>query len=370
MGAEGFGIEIDPVDTLMFRDGRPFSQSDPGASAAVSMFPPFSPTLVGAVRAALWKELGKWRADLLGDGTDWQAEGTLGPLSFGAPLVLLDGEPVFPVPLHLLEGRNNQDEAQLTFLTPGKPRSCDLGDNVRLPTPEHPLQGVKPIADRWLTRAGMRDVLDGRLPSADAFVPVLDLWVSEPRVGIGIDRSTRTTIDGQLYLATHVRLGERTSIYMEICGFERTDLPQRRLQTLGGEHRMAELDFAPDTAPSLPETTITPDLTCCVIVISPLVMPDLPVPGRQISGLPGRLVSACLGKSTRIGGWDSQGRRCSGKRRGRALPLLEAIPPGSVLFMERDEDSEIVGVEINSGIGRDWGLGKVLIGTWNEETKA
>ncbi|MBV1868047.1 MAG: hypothetical protein KUG69_09100 [Marinosulfonomonas sp.] len=355
------------MDTLMLRDGRPFNQSDPGASRATSVFPPFPPTLVGAVRAALWAELGKWVPERLGDGTDWQVEGTLGPLSFGPPLVVFNGTPVFPVPLHLLEGKDQDDQPGLTFLVPGPARDCDLGPEIRFPRRILPLLGVKPIEDRWLTLAGMRKVQSGVIPDAADFIALDDLWAEEPRVGIGIERSTRTAGDGRLYLATHIRLGESTSLHIEVSGFSESEPSSKRLQPLGGEHRMAELTFERDAATLLPNTGENLPENYCAIVISPLVLAELPTPGSSIPGLPGQLISACIGKPLRIGGWNSQARNQAGKRRGRALPLREAVPPGSVFFMECDGTEKVSDAEITSGLGGEWGFGKILIGRWKDE---
>jgi CRISPR/Cas system CMR-associated protein Cmr3 (group 5 of RAMP superfamily) len=67
-------FQLSAIDTLMFRDGRPFNQGDTGASEAVSIFPPLPPTIIGAIRAALWKHKGgPWPSNgSLGNGTNWQ----------------------------------------------------------------------------------------------------------------------------------------------------------------------------------------------------------------------------------------------------------------------------------------------------------
>ena len=110
-----------PLDSLFFRDGRPFNQDDEGMAVVRSAFPPFPGVLTGAFRAAVaraggWREGaerswadgpgGTERKALLGDGPH-----DLGRLAFSAPIVLRetrkeDGaagrEPLFAVPRHLL----------------------------------------------------------------------------------------------------------------------------------------------------------------------------------------------------------------------------------------------------------------------------
>ncbi len=43
---------FEPLDTLFFRDGRPFNQGE-GNGGVESLFPPSPTTLVGAARVAL-----------------------------------------------------------------------------------------------------------------------------------------------------------------------------------------------------------------------------------------------------------------------------------------------------------------------------
>lgn len=365
MSAECITVMIDPVDSLMFRDGRPFSQADPGASRAVSVFPPFPPTVVGTIRFALLNALGTWRAELLGDGTDWQDPATLGPLAFGAPLVLHDGAPVFPVPLHILEGKDSSGTARLTRLLPGKERSCDLG-GARLPVPVDRFMGVKPIEDRWLTAEGMQTVLEGGVPKRSDLVDVKKkLWGTEPRVGIGISQETRTTSEGRLYMASHVRTCPEVRLSCELRGYT-GPTPGAVTQTMGGEHRMVQLDFASKPAP-LPELpTARRAARYCAILLSPLVLTAPLTPGGAVEGLPGQMISACLGKAARIGGWNSQARRHRGRHGGEALPMWQAIPAGSVFFMEADAPPPAGIGGALGGIGQAWGFGQALIGTWGE----
>ena len=109
-------LVLHPLDTLFFRDGRPYNQDDPGQAEAASVFPPHPPTVVGAVRAALARAMGwpskTWDKTKLGDGVDWQAgDGALGPLSFAGPYVLRNGEPLFPAPLCLVQGKDRDGAA-------------------------------------------------------------------------------------------------------------------------------------------------------------------------------------------------------------------------------------------------------------------
>jgi len=344
-------ISFSPVDTWMFRDGRPFGQDDPGAAVATSVFPPYPPTVAGAIRAALWRTAldGKWDPARLGDGVHWQEGDSLGPLSFGPLAVIHDGQPVFPVPLHIVEGKGRQKGQKiLTRLTPGKPMNCDLGDKVRLPRPmAKDLQGIKTITDHWVTAKGMQQILEGSVPDQETLIPLGSIWRTEPRVGIGIDRESRITSNAQLYMASHVRLKKGNSLSVRMKGWD-GELDET-LTSLAGEHRMAVMAKGAESW-KMPAGLSSADDLYCLIAISP-VAPD---ENGVISGLQDRqIISACTGKPVDIGGWDSLNKR--------AIPLRRCWPAGSVWFIKSADPPSSIG-EAN-----DWGFGHVLAGKWTDE---
>ena len=367
-------LQINAIDTLMFRDGRPFNQADAGASEAVSIFPPYPPTIVGAIRAALWKHKGgAWPLDgSLGNGTNWQSGNKiLKPLRFGAPQLLCDGVPVFPVPLHIVEGKNG-NRKELTVLAPGDEHDCDLG-NVRLPEPmDTDLAGIKTIEDRWVTAAGMQKILNGELPDRErvkwkAITPIEDchfvnrqrLWQAEPRVGIGIERKSRTTTDGQLYMATHTRMHAGVSLHVQLDGYKGMHF-KRALQPLAGEHRMAEITIDTDKAVKPPGMSKNLEGgRYCIILLSPLVIDKMLRAGDGFDGLPGVVVSACIGKPVGIGGWNSTTKPYG------SIPLRQCIPAGSVFFMKDGEGLNTAKTH-HIGMASEWGFGQVLIGKWQE----
>jgi len=353
-------LVLNAIDTLMFRDGRPFNQNDAGASEAVSVFPPYPPTLVGAVRAALWKQLGgqkkDWCDKKLGNGTNWQAgDNRLGPLEFSAPLLLKDKSPVFPVPLHIVKGKHKNDTKARTRLAPGPEIESDRGQ-ARFPVVKEDgqLEGIKPTEDRWVTAEGMEKILAGGVPDEDDLIKRTDLWQTEPRVGVGIERTSRTTSDGQLYMATHVRMRDDVALYVSLKGWA-GDF-NKSLRPLAGEHRMAEI--ANGSLVDLPkEPTHFEDGRWCAIALSPVV----PDKDGKVSGLNGRIISACLGKPVVIGGWDSEQKQ--------PISLRQCIPAGSVWFMQGDDGAALDLHGRHIGKSTEWGFGQILIGKWQENNQ-
>lgn len=347
-------FDIDALDTLMFRDGRPFNQMDAGASEATSVFPPHPPTLVDALRAMLWQNLGgtkdDWDNAKLGNGTNWQDPGTLGPLRFGAPQLMLNGAPVFPSPLHLVEAEDQEGKKELTFLEPTGPYTCDLG-KVMLPSAGNAdLNGIKTLSDHWLTLEGMDAVLSGVVPEAKQQIRQTDLWRMESRVGIGINPKTHITTDGQLYMASHVRMADKATLRVTLdgwCG----PAGFAQLRPVAGEHRVAFVSSkSKHAAPQ--QFAPTGGDRFCIIALSPVVPTDLDNGRSTILGLPeGDIVSACIGKVVPIGGWNSQDRK--------PVPFKSCLPAGSVWFLE-------AGAVIPETIGEAsaWGFGQIMIAKW------
>lgn len=359
-------LDVEAVDTLLFRDGRPFNQNDEGASEAVSVFPPYPPTLVGAVRLALAKRAGypstAWPEERLGCGVDWSAEDPLGQLSFSAPLLTREGEAVFPLPLNVARGKTADGQDRLTRLVPGPLRTCDLGDEVALPVAEDgSVNGPSVPENSWVTLAGMKAVLAGGLPAAADVLKRTDLWCNEPRVGIGLDSNSRQVETGQLYMASHVRPRKGVRLYLRVAGASAEDFPEG-LHPLAGEHRMAAFRATEEVAlPTTPDTLgreTDGSIRYLVVLLSPCLLERLPEPGESLPGLPGRVVSACLGRGQTIGGWDS----C----KKRPIAMHPAVPAGSLWYLTASEAvgdlRDVHGTHI--GAAQAWGFGQMLVGTW------
>jgi CRISPR-associated protein Cmr3 len=385
---------LHPLDTLFFRDGRPYNQDDPGQAEAASHFPPHPPTVAGAVRAALARAMGwsggPWDDRLkktLGDGVDWQrGDEQLGQLRFAGPYVLKDGKPLFPAPLCVVKGKSKDGADVIDQLVPGQEVECDL-NKARLPTvpKREDVEGWKTLERIWLTVEGMKRVLKGETPEPSQMHKAGEIWRSEPRIGIERHAETRTTgrfapkdgerEKGALFAASHARLAEGVALGIEVAGVNGVDLDVRRvsgeLSPLGGEGRsvFVELQEGVFKLPGAPDlgsgkTADNGVLRYMVCLITPAYLDDpWPGPGGHLSGpegaLPGHVVSACVGRTVVVGGWDSAARG--------PLPLQPLIPAGSVWFMEAQADeAKTVQSWHGKAIGRaaGWGFGRVLIGRW------
>ena len=378
------GLRFTPIDTLFFRDGTPFSQGSAPQDGVGSLFPPHPPTIAGAVRAVLarcngWDGRGRWPfpvTDVLGDGPD-----DLGQLSLTGPFLIRDRQPLFRAPRHLL-GVNDGSGGWTpqAFLRPGVEVTCDLGDAVRLPELLEPndlagsdidVHALKTSVRQWLTQAGMQAVLRGEIPLATDVVSSGDLWCDEPRIGLERNRTTRTAEEGMLYSTHHVRPNRGVSLGVRVAGIPGNwKLPFGRMVPFGGESRLAECEEWETTLNLTPPwTAIESNRRAALIALSPLALSPAEYCGRQELDIPGgpRVVSACLDRMQRIGGWDSLA--C------RPLPLRSVLPSGSVLFCEVAEPLRLRDAVATSdgllriGAWQSWGFGAVALGAWPESSE-
>lgn len=364
-------FRLTPVDTWFFRDGRPFEM---GAiqNDAESLFPPPTRTLVGALRLALARGQGytpgreKWGkaiAEVLGDG-----QHALGKLCFSGPYLMLGEDVLYPFPMHVVgewyEKRDAKKFRATRLLAPSENEVLtDLG-RVRLPEPKTPGVGLQSGAGLFLPRAGYDKVLAGGLPDETDIVLPETLYAYEDRIGLARDPGKRTALQGHLYRTRHIRLTRNVGVCMSVKG-----LPPgwaeacSSLLTLGGEHRMADVEPMELAEPlSLPLNAIQQSGRMTITLLTPLMLAEKTMlqKGGRFADWDGVTVeSACLGKPIMLGGWDGDKRE--------SLPLQPYLPPGSTWFCNVNEDAkDTLGQRYRACVGAEgaWGFGAVALGTW------
>jgi CRISPR-associated protein Cmr3 len=396
-------LAMQPVDAWFFRGSQPYNRGATNQRNASSLFPPHPPTVVGAVRAGLaleqdwdgYTDWNDWRGgelvEVLGDGPD-----DLGELAVRGPFVLhrCDDDAdetwqrLYPAPRHLLghavESEDGSSWKPAAMLRPASDETlCDLGGSTD--EGESSLGSVRLLEtvrasddssdklsepdDVWLTPAGMADVLGGELPDAEAVYRGDDLWKSESRVGLQLDEETDTAKDGHLYNSSYIRLEESVALGLEVEGVPASwSMPERL--ALGGESRMAnverlddvrELDGWIGSGPRIAVTLTTPARFSRETLEHQLEPGELGPTFGPLEGV--ELVSACIGKATRIGGWDGRERK--------PLPLKPHLPAGSTLFLEGGDRADAIRrraeqIRLSEETHRDHGFGEVVVGNWTQ----
>lgn len=355
-----------PFDTLFISNGTPFQAGEGGLRGQVSLFPPPIRTCQGAVRTALAYGQG-WEpnsgADLpeeLGDNN------SIGDLVLRGPFISFKGDMLFPFPFHIL-GKPEQDMTTYHFLEPIAKYRCNLNpeEEKYLPGLKSNVAGVKPIVG-WLNKEDMTKVLAGNFNGIKVYKPE-ELWSNENRVGIEINKETRTAEEHMLYSTFHIRVKKEVSIMVSVGG-----VPEEWHENIppyinfGGEGHLASIEQIVDNGDYLPEL---PELKrdngkifFTVSLLTPGYFAD-DIKDVVINGpnkwVKGKLVSACIDKIQQVGGWDMV------KKEPR--PLKPFIPAGSTWFFEADEEysSDIRQLHGSSiGYQTNMGYGQIVIGRW------
>lgn len=385
-GAKEWRFEA--IDTCFFREMRPIDELT-GAELG-SLFPPPARTLAGAVRGLIGERADvNWAAYRAGDGKAHSINGLnlceqlgdpqcekeeaeFGKLKLSGPYLLKDNKRLYPVPQHLLR----DEEGHFHWLRPGAPIYCDLG-KVRLPIVQPDTENkVKPINHAWVDKAGLQAILSGKPPYY--MYNMNELFTNETRIGIGLNRDQRMTIDGLLYQTRHIRPCEGVSLGIEVAGIdEQLQLPPNETHTvrLGGEGRIASVSLG--NPEILPKIKVAGD-KIVLILLTPLLVPEkgkffMPFENVRkekesdgadvwhviLKGVELKIISAVLGKPQREGGWNLA--------KNQSRPLRSLVPAGSVWFCQilKGEVQTLHGYKV--GEETALGRGELAVGHWDDK---
>jgi CRISPR-associated protein Cmr3 len=212
-------LTVEPLDTVMVRDGRPF---DAGSSAVARGVTPPPNTLGGVARAALGGDVDR----IVG------------------PLIAVDGVIAFPAPADLVVGGSGL--RRLTPIRRHPDARTDLDADHRL---SHNLQGDGEPADVWLTGTGMRRWLDAEDDmAAGQKVETSPThgeapWLPETRLGLARSPDGElagTSIQGLLYTMTHLRPRDHVSFVIGCVAAQRVTV-REDLVPFGGRGRLAQV---------------------------------------------------------------------------------------------------------------------------------
>lgn len=408
------------IDTWFFRESRPHGSF--GANALSSIFPPPIRTLMGAIRTHIGNQYFSQNPDNSWNDLDSLRELTtvignsnhLGDLRPVGAFLLQSKEPYqtkislssicyYPSPVNICR-KTQQDEVgnesthYFALQVSDKSYQTDVG-NIYLPTlPEKveglsDLQGAKPLEDAWLSKNAWESVLSAEASvlsedshSVKAHEDFID---NEYRLGIQVNSEHRSVVEGQLYQTSHLRLDPTVSLIMPLIANEQSlaqvvsgdFLEQSSLLRLGGEGRMAHLsviniDVELLGLPKAPEQLLTKSSDgkqrFMIYLLTKLKMSEkfwLPKGFSrtemgwegEIRGVPVTLVSACVGKAQREGGWDQK------QHKPRAIENY--LPAGSAFFVEIDSDitSEALISKLHGQtmfVDDEWSEGLMLLGKW------
>jgi CRISPR-associated protein Cmr3 len=324
-------IEIQALDTLFFRDGKPFSMGED--TWANSMFPPLPSVIYGALDTAFLMQ----QKDL----NLTQAR----QFSLNSLLLRKDNDFIFPFPNDLVVYENKKDKKISThkLLLVNKETVKGFVSNYTLDyllqTPK--ADKVKDVANSYLSLPYFKAYLEGSLKSQEGKIYEEIELIHEPKIGIGRDNETNITEEGKIY-----RVGMKRAIDIKLA--ISTDslklVDNKSFLRLGAENKQAsyEIDNYTNDFEKLKNITIKSN-QFKVYLSTPAIFKD---DYKPIAFHNCKLLACAIGKSIAVGGFDIDKKE--------PKPMYKAVPAGSVYYFEAadKETAQKIANEVNnSGLG-------------------
>ena len=348
-------ITLTPNDSLFFRESRPMESV--GGAILESQFPPNPQTLIGALKGYVGEQYGvdfKTVRENTKKGKPYTKEGFT--MDFGdsnADLSITDmalrhqdtgiGTDYYPAPLFVAY---SETDKQYALIQPSaQSTECDLG-NVHLPTLPKEKTGYKPLENAWLSSKDYTNVLQGKLPTSQ--LKKSAILKDEFHLGISIDKESNTAEDHKLYQSMHTRLKQGMQLHLTLRHRKDIQINNGTIR-LGAEGRSAQLTIieSPESITSTPKNN-----KISLILTTPALFKNTDALHEAIAQY-GTLISACLGKTTRMGGWNLA--------QNQPREAISAIPAGSTWFVEASPNAcppAAIGEQTTKGFGI------VRCGTW------
>ncbi len=302
-------VEIEALDTLVFQDGKPFEKSND--SWGNSLVLPTPSTLYGALRATYFAkhfdELSK--ANEANDPTKNLKINFIG--------LQYKGNLVFSLPRDCVELKD-------------KVITLDLEENNLTNNPLKYIFSSKEEVDgldgAFLKKSNFSRYLScktiGSFEKEESFI------IRESKIGIGLNRQTKTTEEGLLYRVEMLRYKDLKIV----VDFDGLDLENSGLMRLGGEAKGTR--YKQVESLDVPISNISGN-TFKLYLLTPAIFNNGWYPDwideendfiGEYRGFKLKLVASAIGKSQSIGGFDIKKRE--------PKKMRKAVPMGSVYYFE------------------------------------
>jgi len=320
-------IKIEPIDTLFFRDGKPFSMGD--QSTAFGIFPPYPSTIFGAIRTGVIAQNQGFSHFLAGKMAPEIGTIEDSSASFKLKGVFLynsaDDYLYLPAPLDLFT--EDKKKGKRTEIKELPPFLTNL-DYDRFPFAVD-VEKAESVQNFYLLHTDFSAYLNGSETEFDIY-PEHSFYHIEYKTGIKINPRTKTVEEGNLY-----RVGMRRfkKEWMLACDFEGApSLRNEGVLKLGGEGRIVRYETIslklPDNRQSVVKR-IKETGQIKLYFATPALFRNGWLPDEEVINGPNyhlELLTASIGSPLHVGGWDMAKNRGKGGHK----PMMRAVPPGSV----------------------------------------
>lgn len=308
-------IEITALDTLFFRDAKPFDLGEENVASGV--FPPSPSVIMGAIRSAYMSQTGASINEVLAK-----------KIQIKRVCFKIKKELFYLVPHDLIGSKQQFSADKKKGINPEAVR-LELSENTSISNNSYPfllkanLDGkVEELAGNYLVgHRELKKYLKGE--EKIEVTPIADFVIDEPKIGIGIDKTTSIVEEGLLYRVAMKRMKN----FSFVVEFEGLDLADQGFLKLGAEgkavsYETLNLDYTKKVTIPLPEVKSN---RIIMYVSTPTFFEEGYIP-TFLEQHEVKVMTIAGGKYLSIGGFDMKNRRPKEMKR--------AIPAGNVYYLE------------------------------------
>lgn len=346
-------IEIKALDTLFFRDGRPFDMGND--SWAEGMFPPNPSVIYGALRSAYFAQHPD-EMNKMGKADDPTKD-----MKITRFFIQTNNNSYYPLPLDyvnrkkkhpkIAQREDNKNEYELDHLQLLNIKEYGLASNYKLDKLPYFSEHVEAMSNCIVTELTINKYLQGNTEVIKT--NNLSKWVkTEPKIGVGLNNATRSSEEGKLYRVGMLRpetskKQENKVTFVVEYEFQKEYTPVSL--RLGAENKISEIEsFEKQSNLKIPSIT---GKFFKLYFITPALLKDAENPQIEINNLLEnigeiKLLAAFTGKSIPVGGFDIKKRE--------PKEMKKAVPAGCVYYFEivKGIASDIVEKLYNSKISQ------------------
>lgn len=342
-------ISLRPLDTLFFKDGKPFSMGED--TWAEGLFPPPPSVFLGALRTAMLALQPEALSLLQSDDPTGKMRITNINIAYNEP-----NEFRFICPSDLVK-KKNANTFSLLKLEKINRLSSNVLEQLLVNEEGHEVENCS--SDQWLDYPSFAEYLNGDMPGDPTTFKV----IAEPKIGIGRDRGLNAASEGMLYRVGMQRLADDEGNQL-LFSIKIEGLPESIHQSfssnglsfmkLGAESKAVWGEIQGEfTPPEIMPTFNSGDRYFKLVFTTPTIFNHPAQKKNSTSrygwipafidpetwegkwqGMRIKLVSAAVAKPQSIGGFDMLKKE--------PKPMLKVVPAGSVyIFRLLDEADDI-----------------------------
>ena len=358
-------VAFKPVDTLFFRDGKPFDMGED--NWAEGQVIPSPSVFYGAIRSAYFSANTN-DIESIGKASDPTAT-----LQIKGVFIAKSGKLFIPAPLDLVREKDNPDGRLFPVELINKDKvQCFSG---------YPYDLI-PYDERDVVNVPDSLISLDTLHRSSRIKPyeLSSFGENEPKIGVGLDRSTRAGKKGKLFRVGLTRFKheykhkeKETDETYFVVSYQGLGNFKADLVKLGAESKVARMESTPSINwPQLKEET-KQSKYFKVTLLTPAIFRNGSSPQLEklLPGIETKPMVSFVGKSKAIGGWDM--------RNNRPKEMSKAVPAGSVYYYEIKSNHTLKDIEIaldgvvslseGSEEQNKAGFGLFALGAWSPSNK-